>query len=622
MNAASYFAKRTLNFKLNLLLTSLLAALLIVILIVFSTNFQILLSQVGQETIQRDVTYVQGQIRELEEYVSNSARLIANSPGLSGAISNGDLTGLRASVLVEAAALGIDDVIVINMEGNPVLRQMVSRRYDADQFEGLVNRGMIGIEATGILVGEGDQGVVMLAGVAPIRQSSGAVVGIVIAGQNIDIPFLETLNLQPDETDVGFVTTERIISADEAAEQWLSPDSAHVLAAFEETLFISDELITLTGDVPGLYAYVPVELGGRVQGVVGIQHRFATLSDYENRLTTTAVLVVMLVAGALIAIIAVFAQVTIIRPINLLKNAAERMQAGDLKARAVSGTEDEIGQLSNAFNSMADQLSGLVVKLEERVSEAQTALERAEIADSAKSAFLASMSHELRTPLNAIINFSKFLAKGMMGAVNERQLDALEKVIGSSKHLLNLINDVLDMSKIESNSLNLFVENNVDLKEMIESVSATAQSLLGEKPVDLSLTIDPDLPTIKADRQRVLQVLLNIVSNACKFTTQGQITIQAQRCEDQVRISVKDTGPGIAQEDHNIVFQPFKQTNTGLRQGGGTGLGMPISKSLVEAHGGRLWLESEIGQGSTFHVTLPIQSDVLLTTLIDIETPV
>src|SRR5688500_10462879 len=117
MNATSYFAKRTLNFKLNLLLTALLAALLVVILIVLSTNFQILLSQVGRETINRDVTYVQGQMRELEDYVSNSARLIANSPGLAGAISTGDLTGLRASVLVEAAALGIDDVIVIDTEG-------------------------------------------------------------------------------------------------------------------------------------------------------------------------------------------------------------------------------------------------------------------------------------------------------------------------------------------------------------------------------------------------------------------------------------------------------------------------------------------------------------------------
>jgi signal transduction histidine kinase len=252
----------------------------------------------------------------------------------------------------------------------------------------------------------------------------------------------------------------------------------------------------------------------------------------------------------------------------------------------------------------------LEAKVLERTEELVRAKDAAERADQVKSAFLASMSHELRTPLNSVINFSKFVAKGVMGPVNQRQEEALNKVIGSGKHLLDLINDVLDMSKIESGSLALFVEDNVDLNDVLNQVEATAQGLVGEKRVTLEMDVEP-MPPVIGDRQRILQILLNIVSNACKFTDEGTIRIQARAQDDEVVITVKDSGPGIAPEDQVSVFEAFKQTTTGLRHGGGTGLGMPISKSLVAAHGGRLWLESEPGNGSTFFVALPVKSEAL-----------
>jgi signal transduction histidine kinase len=257
-----------------------------------------------------------------------------------------------------------------------------------------------------------------------------------------------------------------------------------------------------------------------------------------------------------------------------------------------------------------DRLQKSELALQEKVVE----LERA---NKVKSAFLASMSHELRTPLNAVINFTKFVARGDLGPVNPEQTDALNEVIGSGKHLLNLINDVLDMSKIESGSLNLFIEDQVDLTAILNSVAITGKSLLAEKPVSLKVEIPPHLPLIRADRQRILQILLNIMSNACKFTKQGSITVTAQQEVDSVQIAISDTGPGIAPEDQNMVFEAFRQTETGLRQGGGTGLGMPISRSLVEAHGGRLWLQSEFGKGATFFVSLPIRSTHLVP-LIDV----
>jgi signal transduction histidine kinase len=276
-----------------------------------------------------------------------------------------------------------------------------------------------------------------------------------------------------------------------------------------------------------------------------------------------------------------------------------------------------------AIQKLEQQLKDSAIELDATVHEFLLAKEQterakaeAERANVVKSAFLASMSHELRTPLNAIINFTKFVAKGSMGPVNEEQAETLYEVIDSARHLLSLINDVLDMSKIESGSLSLFVEDHVELTPILETAISTGKGLLAEKRVALETHLTAELPTIRGDRQRILQVLLNIVSNACKFTEEGHIKVQAYRAEDEVVFSIEDTGPGIAAEDQAAVFEAFKQTATGLRQEGGTGLGMPISKNLVEAHGGRLWLESEVGKGTTFYVALPVESKSLAPTLV------
>lgn len=225
------------------------------------------------------------------------------------------------------------------------------------------------------------------------------------------------------------------------------------------------------------------------------------------------------------------------------------------------------------------------------------------------------MSHELRTPLNAIINFTRFVANGDVGPVNEQQEQMLGDVVDRSKHLLNLINDVLDMSKIESGTLNLFVVDNLNLQPILEHVISIGHGLLTEKDVTIVTDIAPDLPAMRGDKQRITQILLNIMSNACKFTEEGKITIKASHDSESLLISISDSGLGIATEDIPAVFESFEQTQAGLRQGGGTGLGMPISKTLVEVHGGRLWVDSEINEGSTFYVSLPIQYEQLQVTL-------
>ena len=258
------------------------------------------------------------------------------------------------------------------------------------------------------------------------------------------------------------------------------------------------------------------------------------------------------------------------------------------------------------------QLEAQERKLRAFAAETEEARAKAERSDRVKSAFLASMSHELRTPLNSVINFTHFVIDGDAGEVNDKQIDLLQEVVHSAQHLLDLINDVLDISKIEAGSLNLFVEEDIDVCSILNSVTSMARSLLVDKPIDLQLEIDEDLPHIRGDQQRIFQILLNIMSNACKFTEEGHIIVSAYSAGDKIVMSLQDSGPGIAFEDHTKIFEPFKQAKAGMRQGsGGTGLGLPIAKSLVEAHGGRLWLQSEPGKGATFYVSLPIKSEKL-----------
>lgn len=295
---------------------------------------------------------------------------------------------------------------------------------------------------------------------------------------------------------------------------------------------------------------------------------------------------------------------------KLANDQHAQLEAGNA-VQSASGAESQktkTAQLEQDFKDLQIELQATVDEYERVHGEAQKAREEAERASAVKSAFLASMSHELRTPLNAIINLTKFVASGDMGSLNETQEETLNQVVDSGQHLLALINDVLDMSKIESGSLNLFLEDDVNLEDLLNKVCTTGRVLLKEKPVKLTADIASNLPLLHGDRQRLYQSLLNIMSNACKFTEQGSIKLQARQTGDKVVISVRDTGPGISPEDQPLVFEAFKQTDTGLRKAGGTGLGMPISKNLIEAHGGQLSLESELGKGTTFVVSLPVES--------------
>lgn len=232
-----------------------------------------------------------------------------------------------------------------------------------------------------------------------------------------------------------------------------------------------------------------------------------------------------------------------------------------------------------------------------------------EIASQHKSQFLANMSHELRTPLNAILGYSELLADGLYGELTQKQQGVLERVQNNGRHLLGLINDVLDLSKIEAGQLELALDDYA-LASIARSVVSATESLAAAKGLDLALAVEEGLPAGRGDERRLTQVLLNLVGNAIKFTDQGRVEIRARGTADGFSIEVSDTGPGIDPEDQAKIFEEFQQVdNTSTRQKGGTGLGLAISRRIVEMHGGRLSVESVPGAGSTFRVDLPIVAE-------------
>jgi signal transduction histidine kinase len=283
---------------------------------------------------------------------------------------------------------------------------------------------------------------------------------------------------------------------------------------------------------------------------------------------------------------------SVIGPIQNIDTRLAAIASGDFSGHVEVDNRDELGALGANVNRMNDELRRLYTELE--------------AASQHKSEFLANMSHELRTPLNAIIGFSQVLRDEMVGSVNEKQAEYLDDIISSGNHLLSLINDVLDLSKVEAGQIELEMQP-FSLREALERGVLMVRERATEDGVRVGFTADPEVDVVDGDERRIKQVIFNLLSNAVKFTPAGgEVDVSATRVNGEVRVSVADTGPGIAPEDRERIFEEFQQSDTGSEQQEGTGLGLALSKRFVELHGGRIWLESEVGRGSTFTFALPM----------------
>ena len=232
-----------------------------------------------------------------------------------------------------------------------------------------------------------------------------------------------------------------------------------------------------------------------------------------------------------------------------------------------------------------------------------------EIANKHKSQFLANMSHELRTPLNAILGYTELIIDNIYGDVPEKIREVLERLEKNGRHLLGLINDVLDLSKIEAGQLILSL-NDYSMGEVVQTAITAVEALAVEKKLELKTRIPQDLSIARGDEQRIAQVLLNLLGNAIKFTEKGEVRVEVTDSDETFLVSVADTGPGISEADQKIIFEEFQQADgSSTREKGGSGLGLSIVKKIVKMHGGRIWVESDVGKGSTFRFTLPVRVD-------------
>jgi signal transduction histidine kinase len=260
------------------------------------------------------------------------------------------------------------------------------------------------------------------------------------------------------------------------------------------------------------------------------------------------------------------------------------------------------------LKTFADQ-SVLAIQNARLFSEIAQKSRQLEVESRHKSQFLANMSHELRTPLNAILGYNQLMLNNIYGDTAGRMHTVLSRIQSNGKHLLGLINDVLDLSKIEAGQLTLTVSD-YSVKQIVYSVSAAVEPLLADKKLAFKVEVPPDLPTGRGDGRRITQVLLNLVSNAIKFTDEGEVTIRASATGDGFTIAVRDTGPGINPADQARIFEEFQQAdNSATKRKGGSGLGLSIARRIVDMHGGRIWVESSVGSGATFLFTVPISVD-------------
>ena len=388
-----------------------------------------------------------------------------------------------------------------------------------------------------------------------------------------------------------------------------------------------DEAMAVVADIANLVRDGKIDAATRLQltredplyrsidALVGlvVQHendRMAALRasiDAANR-RSLLVMGAFAIASVLFALVGGFViSWAFILPVRAAESFLTEVAAGRFGGSVEVPNRDEFGALTARLNDTTRELARLDAEQRQAADVLRSLNTRLEQASRAKSEFLANMSHELRTPLNAILGFTEMLLDGLYGEVPAELKEPLSDIQTNGQHLLRLINDVLDLSKIEAGRMELSL-GDYAVEDVVATVRASLRSLASEKGLELVAEVPSNLPDAYGDSKRITQCLMNLVGNALKFTRKGRVAIRVDQQGDLLRFRVSDTGIGIPADQLDAVFAEFRQVDTTTtRDFGGTGLGLSITKKFVELHGGRIWVESEPGKGSTFSFTVPLR---------------
>lgn len=652
LDNANFFRRFSLSAKTNIVVVSIFGVLLVIVLGLLTVRTETLIEQISQQQIYQEAALVQNQLQQAEQVLLKDTELLAEAPGLVEILNKRDVEGAKEFLLSVEVPNYFTDVDLFDAAGERLVdldEEATTESLDR-QEEAFTQQALDGAPTLGVTLEENEDEeaesgaaaeseaaeeiLLALMAAVPVRDSeSGAVIGALTTRRVIDDAFLEALTLDRKKDVALFLIYDGQIMAhtsfdadggtnavEEAEQGYVASllDPEGVERALQGNMNIIEQPIEIQAGSYTL-AHVPLMVDGETEAVLGIFENLGPLINFQTQFTNALTIAFAMVLLAAVGILSIFIRLSVTRPLHNLRAVTGTIAHGDYSQRARVTTADEVGQLSVAFNMMAHNLGELYVSVTERtneltcaLAEAQEARTVAEKANQMKSQFLATMSHELRTPLNSIINFTRILSSGARGSVNEGQVDYLNRVCASGEHLLGLINDILDLSKIEVGRMELYKEP-CQIDELARHVIDTATGLIKEKPIELRQSITPGIPAVMADRTRIRQVMLNLLSNAAKFTDAGTITLGISRADNQVVVSVTDTGIGIAPEHLDTIFEEFRQVDgESNRRYGGTGLGLAICQRLVELHGGWIWVESTLGGGSTFFFSLPIETDVPL----------
>jgi signal transduction histidine kinase len=449
----------------------------------------------------------------------------------------------------------------------------------------------------------------------PIEQYAGTVIGVIQAEVNLKHVWDVVSNIKTGEAGYAYVVTR---SGDLIAHRDISlvlrrQNLGHltqVKGAFQAASGAPRPRVTVASNLEGKRVISSNAFIPSLQWLVIIERpaEEAYTPLYASMLRTSALLLV----GLSMAVLASwFVGQRVVRPLEALRRGVERIGKGDLNHRLDLKTGDEIEILADEFNEMAghlrDAYTGLERKVAERTQELTVANEKLEEASQLKSQFLANVNHELRTPMSAIIGYARLVLRATEGQISQLQRENLQDLLHNGERLLNQIDSLLEFSKIEAGKMDMHVEP-VKVNEVIQGAISTIEPTLNGANVRIVREIASDLPVLNTDREKLRQILLNLLDNAIKFTERGEIKIAASQQNGSLQFVVSDTGIGIPKEELNKIFEEFHRgDSSSTKNYRGTGLGLAIVKKFVNLLGGEVGVESEVGKGSVFTVTLPLE---------------